>query len=990
MADILIQERYSFDIDANAAVEQLAALSTEATRLRTAIDLAKKSGQEYAKSQEQLNRTEQQFLDILNAEVKTYDGIVAKRKILVASLKNLEKGSVQYINISKQVIDLQKREANTITGLNAKIAELRAQLAQLEIGSRAYLKTTKELVAAENKAAKATGDLTKGSGSFTQAIRGGIAAIGLTVGIQQVIQYGQEALKASAEKQQQKSALLTALGNEEAAQERLLAQADALEANTLVDDDDIIKLDRYLASLGLTEKQISSLNTASVQLAAVQGTTVRAAADKLIAAQSGQTKGIQKLVPEIKNLSKAQLAAGAAADLVAKKFAGSAEALTTGVIGFQNRIKDATENFKEGIGDAITEGLGNNLAALSNLLGEGTEAGFSRITKAVTKTVKDIISIPAFAIAGIKALFAGIGAGFEFLSDKAALAFVDTLTAYYNFKAAIGQADERDIKKLEDLQTRRVTLQIKTIQGFAASVSQAASFAYDDALKGADALGKAVVGGAAGDGGGFFPKATGEAKALKGSLADLEAQLSKLKEKLTKFTVADDKTALAPLLQQIALLEKKIKDVEKLQDELLGKRITNFDEVDTTNIQAKTIADEQERARIQEQFIREETANRLRAIEEAQTAALQSAKLTSTQRENIEAEFQGKREQLAIETDRAITANAIKQKQLELAELERTTSPGENKEGIAKLRAELAALQAQLAAIQNKEVVVKVTVDPDKKVNEDLKAIADASIALATQVADAIQGIYDRQSQRADAAVEKQKSKLQEALSNSEDFTAEQIAIERDRLDQFQKEQERAAARAKAFQTAQVVANTIIAVSKAASQTGVAAPIAIIGVLAALAAGFASASALADNAFFEGTDYVGRGNNPKGRDTIPARLNEGEAVLQTDVNRDYHPTVKAVRRREIPADVLNSFIQDWKGGSQMYIPRSRRNALPESVSGINVGASNQNFYFQAKLQTLEREAAQQTYLLERIEANSRMGNTRRNVKPQRSNAKRFV
>ena len=991
MSDTLIQERYSLDFDANAAIDRLAALSKEADRLRVAIDKAKQSGHDYARQQEQLNRVEQQFLNILNEEVTTYDGIVAKRKILAANLKTLEKGTAEYKARLSQVNDLEKREQNTITGLNAKITELRAKRAQLEIGTRSYLKVSRELSSAESKAAKATGDLTKGSGSFTQAIRGGVAAIGLTVGIQQVIQYGKEALQASAEKQQQKSALLTALNNQEDVQERLLAQADKLEANTLVDDDDIIALDRYLSSLGLTEKQISSLNNASVQLAAVQGTTVRAAADKLIAAQSGQTKGIQKLVPEVRNLSKAQLAAGAAADLVANKFAGSAEALTTGIIGFQNRIKDATENFKEGIGDSITGGIGNNVAAFSNLLGEGTEKGFSRFTTALQDTVKDIISIPAYAIASVKALFAGIGAAFDYVSNKAKIAVLDAKEGFLEAQKFFGLEKKGDLERISEIQRFRQVLQERNELGFFKTIGEAGKKAFDDALEGADAFGKAIKGeGTTGDTKAFLPTVKKDAEALKGSLAFLEAELARLKETLTKFTVADDKTALAPILQDIALLEQKIKNVKKLQDELLGKRIENFDQIDTTNIQAKTIADEQLKARIQEQFIREESANRLRVIEEEQTAALSAIALTSKQREVIEAEFQAKREQLAIETDRAITANAIKQKQLELLELQRTaTKPGENAEGIAKLRAELAALEAQLAALSNKEIKVDIKVDPDKKAENDIKEIANAAVALATAVSDAVQGIYDRQADRADAALEKQKNKLKDALANSEDFTAEQIKIERDRLDQFQKEQERAAARAKAFQTTQVIANTIIAVAKAAGQTGVGAPIAILGVLASLAAGFAAASALADNAFYEGTDYVPLGSNKKGRDTVPAMLHEGEGVLQADKNKAYAPTFMAMRRGEIPAEILNGFTRDWKGGSQ-YIPRSRRNALPESVSGMNVGAQNQNFYFQAKLNKLEREAAQQTSLLEKIEANGRMNNTRRQVKKSAGSSKRFV
>lgn len=48
------------------------------------------------------------------------------------------------------------------------------------------------------------------------------------------------------------------------------------------------------------------------------------------------------------------------------------------------------------------------------------------------------------------------------------------------------------------------------------------------------------------------------------------------------------------------------------------------------------------------------------------------------------------------------------------------------------------------------------------------------------------------------------------------------------------------------------------------------------------------------NSFFEGTEYLERGNNPKGKDTIPIWANEGEAIIPTDKNAQYPGVARAM------------------------------------------------------------------------------------------------
>jgi hypothetical protein len=79
--------------------------------------------------------------------------------------------------------------------------------------------------------------------------------------------------------------------------------------------------------------------------------------------------------------------------------------------------------------------------------------------------------------------------------------------------------------------------------------------------------------------------------------------------------------------------------------------------------------------------------------------------------------------------------------------------------------------------------------------------------------------------------------------------------------------------------------------------------------------GFLKAKQASEQAFFDGTLYAKRGKGEKaGRDTIKARLNEGEAVIPTATNREYHPAVSAIYNGTVPADALNAFVTDYQTG----------------------------------------------------------------------------
>ncbi len=157
-----------------------------------------------------------------------------------------------------------------------------------------------------------------------------------------------KAIKAYDEEAQVVKKLEVALGRTSKA---LLDQASALQKTTIYSDDAIIAQQAYAAALGHSEQEIQSMTTAAVGLASGLGIGLDQAMSMLHKSTLGASKGLGNLVPGVKELTKEQLKAGGAIDLVNKKFAGFGEAAAKAGTGplkvFQNRFGDLMEQFGE-------------------------------------------------------------------------------------------------------------------------------------------------------------------------------------------------------------------------------------------------------------------------------------------------------------------------------------------------------------------------------------------------------------------------------------------------------------------------------------------------------------------------------------------------------------------------------------------------------------------------------------------------------------------
>jgi hypothetical protein len=312
-------------------------------------------------------------------------------------------------------------------------------------------------------------------------------------------------------------------------------------------------------------------------------------------------------------------------------------------------------------------------------------------------------------------------------------------------------------------------------------------------------------------------------------------------------------------------------------------------------------------------------ALQLVALEEERNQKLLEAKKNITNQkdlqkafENIDKDYNKKRTDLENEANKQIIQDRIKL----LQELSSIAAANGEKGLVADLEKQIAELKLKFTEL-NKSVIDETDdlSEEAKKKIKDLKDFVNNVVQLASDtVFQVLTANVNAYIETLDKAIDKSKSALDEIRSNSENYNAQQLEIEKERLEKLENERAKAVEREKALGLIQLSINSAIAISKAAAEGGAAAPFTIALTLASLIAGFAQARVASGNAFFHGVEYLERGNNKAGRDTIPAMLNEGERVITTDTNSRYWDVLSAVHNNRIPAEVLNSFANAYQSG----------------------------------------------------------------------------
>lgn len=234
--------------------------------------------------------------------------------------------------------------------------------------------------------------------------------------------------------------------------DRFLNLADQIQNTTIVDDDTVISLAKLGVAAGRTDDQIEKMVKTAVNMAAVTGGDVKRAMDELSASFTGEVGSLAKLNPELKNLTQAQIQAGAAVDLLAKKFEGAGVTAAQSYQGQLAQIQNKTSDVMEEIGRILSKGFG---------LEESTK-NLNKVMGYVVDAIKSAGPQIAQGLAFIKAVFDDVFNGITYVIWETIKTFwkfvenfaniADRMGSLFGSKLGFGDFTRSNIEQLRKLQ----------------------------------------------------------------------------------------------------------------------------------------------------------------------------------------------------------------------------------------------------------------------------------------------------------------------------------------------------------------------------------------------------------------------------------------------------------------------------------------------------------------------------------------------------------
>ncbi len=180
----------------------------------------------------------------------------------------------------------------------------------------------------------------------------------------------------------------------QSATEQMGAFADQLAKTTDVSDDQVISALSLAKSFRLTNDEAKQVVKAAADLAAITGQDLNSATETLSRTFNGLvSKDLKSLIPELRNLTKEQLAAGDAVQLVGQRFLDSAQITRDTFGGSVRAARKSFSELLEEIGKVIinNQALRNALVNTSSALDNaaiGVKENASSFDNFITNVVK--------------------------------------------------------------------------------------------------------------------------------------------------------------------------------------------------------------------------------------------------------------------------------------------------------------------------------------------------------------------------------------------------------------------------------------------------------------------------------------------------------------------------------------------------------------------------------------------------------------------------
>lgn len=423
------------------------------------------------------------------------------------------------------------------------------------------------------------------------------------------------------------------------------------------------------------------------------------------------------------------------------------------------------------------------------------------------------------------------------------------------------------------------------------------------------------------------PKAVKEAANL---LLQLQRELEDLNAEVQQQPVSFRKVV------DLEGAKKQLDDLQKLQEEKIKKdaarrkadlaaegKLTEantklLNEIEAKQIEKSKNDTNQKKLKLDEEYLKRKQEAEAKAAEISLERDLFLAESAGESLESKEAEIQDKLEKAKTKKTRERLQNELKanrqaqiqnvedQKKIQIKQVEQARDEAlKNEELTAEERkninsqAELDILKIKQDAADKSADIAKEGADEEAaaaqaKKDEIIKGIEDVTKATIDLINQAI----DARIKETEVAISAQEKRVERAKEIAEKGNAEILQLEEERLDKLNKQRAKFVRAQQALALVELVANSAIAISKAAAEGGAAAPFTIAATLIALASGFIAAKAQAASAaagFAEG-GFTG----PGGKYEPAGVVHKGEFVFNQEKTKKYRSLFEDIHKGRDP------------------------------------------------------------------------------------------
>jgi hypothetical protein len=261
-----------------------------------------------------------------------------------------------------------------------------------------------------------------------------------------------------------------------------------------------------------------------------------------------------------------------------------------------------------------------------------------------------------------------------------------------------------------------------------------------------------------------------------------------------------------------------------------------------------------------------------------------------------------------------------------------------------KLVAQQRAVRSQISSL-SREIAEGGAADDEAKRKKKTDAIVQYAQAIGGLM-NSILSFWQEVNKAEEASLNRSIALQQRRVDNAKDIAAkgnaEYLEQEQKRLDELERRRDENARKQLAINNALTLSNATVAAITAiaqAVQTGspFAALAAVAAVIGAIAAAYSFVNSLQPQVaqFYEGEEEVRGTGRPRGKDTVPAMLTIGERVVPADKNKKYWDTLHAVHMGAIPAEVLNSFVNQYQNFNYPELDLARLSNATSNMIGLD-------------------------------------------------------